>query len=77
MCKKNCLILEKMKWEGSRELYKFDSLDDKIDDLYYYMQYIKFGFGRASRDASFYPNGEMSREDVLELIKNTMSSKKY
>ena len=23
----------------------FDSLDDKIDDLYYYMQYIKFGFG--------------------------------
>ena len=21
----------------------FDSLDDKIDDLYYYMQFIKFG----------------------------------
>ena len=48
----------------------FDSLDDKIDDLYYYMQYIKFGFGRASRDASrFIQNGEMSREDALELIK--------
>ena len=30
----------------------FDSLDDKIDDLYYYMQFIKFGFGRATRDAS-------------------------
>ena len=48
----------------------FDSLDDKIDDLYYYMQYIKFGFGRSSRDASrFIQNGEMSREDALELIK--------
>ena len=29
----------------------FDSLDDKIDPLYYYMQYIKFGFGRATRDS--------------------------
>ena len=48
----------------------FDSLDDKIDDLYYYMQYIKFGFGRASRDASrFIQNGEMSREDAVELVK--------
>ena len=71
MCKKNCLILEKMKWEGPRGTFtNFDSLDDKIDDLYYYMQYIKFGFGRASRDASrFIQNGEMSREDALELIK--------
>lgn len=30
----------------------FDSLDDKIDTLYYHLQFIKFGFGRASRDAS-------------------------
>ena len=30
----------------------YDSLDDKIDSLYYYMQYIKFGFGRSVRDAS-------------------------
>ena len=30
----------------------YDSLDDKIDDIYYYLQYIKFGFGRALRDAS-------------------------
>ena len=28
----------------------FDSLDDKIDDVYYYMQFIKFGFGRTTRD---------------------------
>ena len=25
----------------------FDSLDDKIDCLYYYMQYIKFGFWKS------------------------------
>ena len=30
----------------------FDSLDDKIDTLYYYMQYIKFGMGRATWDAA-------------------------
>ena len=30
----------------------YDSLDDHMDDLYYYMQYIKFGFGRAMRDLS-------------------------
>ncbi len=48
----------------------FDSLDDKIDDLYYYMQYIKFGFGRCSRDASrmIYSN-HLSREKGLELVK--------
>ena len=25
----------------------YDSLDDHMDDLYYYMQFIKFGFGRS------------------------------
>jgi len=48
----------------------FDSLDDKIDNLYYYMQFIKFGFGRASRDASrqIY-RGRMTREEALELVR--------
>lgn len=30
----------------------FDSLDDYMDDIYYYLQYIKFGFGRTIRDLS-------------------------
>jgi N-acetyl sugar amidotransferase len=48
----------------------FDSLDDKIDDLYYYMQFIKFGFGRAVRDTSrFIQNDRMSRDEALEIIK--------
>ena len=28
----------------------YDSIDDKIDNLYYYMQFIKFGFGRCVRE---------------------------
>ena len=48
----------------------FDSLDDKIDDIYYYLQFIKFGFGRAIRDASrLINNGHLMRPEGLELAK--------
>ncbi len=48
----------------------FDSLDDKMDNLYYYMQYIKFGFGRAVRDACrMIQNDQMTRAEGLELAK--------
>ena len=48
----------------------YDSLDDKIDNLYYYMQFIKFGFGRCVRDASrLIQNGHMTREEGLELVR--------
>ncbi|MBM3492344.1 MAG: N-acetyl sugar amidotransferase [Alphaproteobacteria bacterium] len=48
----------------------FDSLDDRIDNLYYYMQYIKFGFGRATRDACrMIQNGQMARAEGLELAR--------
>ena len=48
----------------------FDSLDDKIDDLYYYMQFVKFGFGRCSRDCSrFIQNGHMSRRKAIDYVK--------
>lgn len=44
----------------------FDSLDDKADNLYYYMQYVKFGFGRAVRDASrMIQNKQLTREQGL------------
>ncbi len=47
---------------------EFDSIDDKMDNLYYYMQYIKFGFGRALRDACrMIQNNQMTREQGLEL----------
>jgi len=45
----------------------YDSLDDKIDNIYYYMQFIKFGFGRSVRDASrLIQLGRMTREEALE-----------
>ena len=48
----------------------FDSLDDKIDNLYYHMQFIKFGFGRAVRDACrMIQNNQMTREEGLELAR--------
>lgn len=49
----------------------FDSLDDEIDGLYYHMQYIKFGFGRATRDASrqIY-RARMSRSQGLDLARS-------
>jgi hypothetical protein len=46
----------------------FDSLDDKTDDLYYYLQYVKFGFGRAVRDACrMIQNGQMTRDEAVAL----------
>ena len=48
----------------------FDSLDDKIDNLYYHMQFIKFGFGRCVRDACrMIQNGQMTRDEGLELVR--------
>ena len=40
-----------------------------MDDLYYYMQYIKFGFGRCLRDVSRQiQHGRISRKEGLDLI---------
>jgi N-acetyl sugar amidotransferase len=48
----------------------FDSLDDDMDDLYYYMQYIKFGFGRCLRDvARQIQHKRLTREEGLSLIR--------
>jgi N-acetyl sugar amidotransferase len=48
----------------------FDSLDDKSDNLYYHLQFVKFGFGRAVRDACrMIQNDQMTREEGLELAR--------
>ncbi len=47
----------------------YDSMDDLIDPLYYYMQYIKFGFGRSLRDASrLVQNKHMTRDEALKVV---------
>jgi N-acetyl sugar amidotransferase len=48
----------------------FDSLDDKADNLYYYLQFIKFGFGRAVRDACrMIQNQQMTRDEAIALAR--------
>lgn len=49
---------------------KYNSIDDKIDDLHYYTTYIKFGIGRASYDASQeIRSGDITREEGVSLVK--------
>ena len=48
---------------------KYNSIDDKIDDLHYYTTYIKFGLGRASYDASQeIRNKHLTREEGVALV---------
>jgi len=49
---------------------KYNSIDDKIDDLHYYTTFIKFGIGRASYDASQeIRNNHINREEGQALVK--------
>ncbi|MEA3426835.1 MAG: N-acetyl sugar amidotransferase [Bacteroidota bacterium] len=48
---------------------KYNSIDDKIDDLHYYTTYIKFGIGRATYDASQeIRNKHLNREEGVALV---------
>jgi len=49
---------------------KYNSIDDKIDDLHYYTTYLKFGIGRATYDASQeIRNNHLTRKEGIELVK--------
>lgn len=49
---------------------KYNSIDDKIDDLHYWTTYIKFGIGRATYDASQeIRNKEITRDEAVTLVK--------
>jgi hypothetical protein len=48
---------------------KYNSIDDKIDDLHYYTTFIKFGIGRATYDASQeIRNKHITREEGVALV---------
>ena len=48
---------------------KYNSIDDKIDDLHYYTTWIKFALGRASYDASQeIRNRHLTREEGVALV---------
>ena len=49
---------------------RYSSLDDKIDDLYYYTTFVKFGIGRAQYDACHEVRaGDINIEEAKALIK--------
>lgn len=49
---------------------KYNSIDDRIDDLHYYTTGIKFGIGRASYDAAQeIRSGDINREEGVALVK--------
>ena len=49
---------------------KYNSIDDRIDDLHYYTTYMKFGLGRASYDASQeIRNRHLTREEGVALVR--------
>jgi len=49
---------------------KYNSIDDKIDDLHYYTTYIKFGIGRATYDSSQeIRNHHLTRQEGKVLVK--------
>lgn len=49
---------------------KYNSIDDRIDDLHYFTTHIKFGIGRATYDAAQeIRNEEITREEGVALVK--------
>jgi N-acetyl sugar amidotransferase len=48
---------------------KYNSIDDKIDDLHYYTTHVKFGIGRTTYDASQeIRNKHITREEGVALV---------
>ena len=49
---------------------KYAGIDDKMEDLHYFMQYIKFGMGRATWDAAQeIRTNIISRDEGIALVK--------
>ncbi|GDY12026.1 LPS biosynthesis protein PseA [Planctomycetota bacterium] len=49
---------------------KYNSIDDKIDDLHYWTTFVKFGIGRATYDAAQeIRSGEITRDEGVALVK--------
>jgi hypothetical protein len=48
---------------------KYNSIDDKIDDLHYWTTYVKFGIGRATYDAAQeVRSGDITRDEGVALV---------
>ena len=53
-----------------RTFYLFSKTDDHANDVHDYLKYLKFGYGRATDDASMeIRHGRLTREEGIELVK--------
>jgi N-acetyl sugar amidotransferase len=49
---------------------KYASLDDKTDGFHFYMQFVKFGFGRCTSEAAMeIRSGHITREEAVALVR--------
>lgn len=49
---------------------KYNSIDDRIDDLHYFTSFIKFGLGRATEDsAQEIRSGDITRDEGVALVR--------
>lgn len=49
---------------------KYNSIDDRVDDLHYYTTFIKFGLGRATYDAAQeIRSGDIDRDEGVALVR--------
>lgn len=61
---------ETLKGKRERTFILYGKTDDHANDVHDYMKYLKFGYGRATDDASMeIRHGRMTREEGIELVK--------
>lgn len=57
-------------YERERTFNLFAKIDDHANDVHDYLKYLKFGYGRATDDASMeIRHGRMTREEGIEMVK--------
>lgn len=57
-------------YERERTFNLYAKIDDHANDVHDYLKYLKFGYGRATDDASIeIRHGRMSREEGIEMVK--------
>ena len=55
--------------DRDRTFNKYDKTDDAANGVHDYLKYLKFGYGRATDDASTeIRNGRMTREEGIEMV---------
>lgn len=58
-------------YERERTFNLFSKIEDHANDIHDYLKYLKFGYGRATDDASTeIRHGRMTREEAMEIVKH-------